>query len=109
MAPYSMDLRKRVARAWDAGMDAESVAKFHGRASAETEEQRVAALITGQPDAAPAELRGRPADARTWTMRSRHCASAASTMAQSTNAASTSAGASQPAGGATPMRRPLIF
>ena len=26
MAPYSMDLRKRVLRAWDAGMDAESVA-----------------------------------------------------------------------------------
>jgi transposase len=26
MAPYSMDLRKRVVRAWDAGMDAESVA-----------------------------------------------------------------------------------
>ena|SRR5438034_11212786 len=25
MAPYSMDLRKRVLRAWDAGMDAESV------------------------------------------------------------------------------------
>jgi hypothetical protein len=26
MAPYSMDLRQRVARAWDAGMDAETVA-----------------------------------------------------------------------------------
>src|ERR1700704_2336816 len=26
MAPYSMDLRKRVVRAWDAGLDAESVA-----------------------------------------------------------------------------------
>src|SRR5438445_6184040 len=26
MAPYSMDLRKRVVRAWDSGMDAESVA-----------------------------------------------------------------------------------
>ena len=25
MAPYSMDLRTRVARAWDAGMDAEAV------------------------------------------------------------------------------------
>ena len=24
MAPYSMDLRKRVARAWDAGVDAET-------------------------------------------------------------------------------------
>ena len=26
MAPYSIDLRKRVLRAWDSGMDAESVA-----------------------------------------------------------------------------------
>ena len=26
MAPYSMDLRKRVLRAWDSGMNAESVA-----------------------------------------------------------------------------------
>jgi transposase len=26
MAPYSMDLRKRVAKAWDAGMDADAVA-----------------------------------------------------------------------------------
>jgi hypothetical protein len=26
MAPYSIDLRKRVLRAWDAGMDADSVA-----------------------------------------------------------------------------------
>ena len=26
MAPYSMDLRKRVARAWDAGWDADTVA-----------------------------------------------------------------------------------
>jgi hypothetical protein len=26
MAPYSMDLRKRVLRAWDAGLDAEGVA-----------------------------------------------------------------------------------
>ena len=29
MAPYSMDLRKRVLRAWDAGLDAESA--DHGR------------------------------------------------------------------------------
>ena len=29
MAPYSMDLRKRVLRAWDAGVDAESVAAFY--------------------------------------------------------------------------------
>jgi len=26
MAPYSLDLRKRVVRAWDSGMDADSVA-----------------------------------------------------------------------------------
>ena len=86
MAPYSMDLRKRVARAWDAGMDAVSVAakydvsrawvnrliqrrretgslaprqqtKFRGRALAEVEERRLAALITAQPDATLAELR----------------------------------------------------
>jgi transposase len=86
MAPYSMDLRKRVARAWDAGLDAESVAakyevsrawvhrliqrrretgslgprkqtKFRGRALAEAEERRLAALITAQPDATLAELR----------------------------------------------------
>src|ERR1700682_5504545 len=86
MAPYSMDLRKRVARAWDAGMDAESVAakydvsrawvhrliqrrrgtgslaprkqtKFRRRALVEAEEQRLAALITARPDATLAELR----------------------------------------------------
>ena len=86
MAPYSMDLRKRVVRAWDAGMDAESVAakyevsrawvhrliqrrretgslaprhqtKFRGRALAEAEDRRLAALITAQPDATLAELR----------------------------------------------------
>jgi len=86
MAPYSMDLRKRVARAWDAGMNAESVAakyevsrawvhrliqrrretgslaprkqtKFRERALAEAEEQRLSALITAQPDATLAELR----------------------------------------------------
>jgi transposase len=86
MAPYSMDLRTRVARAWDAGMDAEGVAakydvsrawvhrliqrrretgslaprqqiKFRGRALAEAEEHRLAALITAQPDATLAELR----------------------------------------------------
>ncbi len=86
MAPYSMDLRKRVARAWDAGVDADTVAakydvsrawvhrliqrrretgslaarkqiKFRGRALAEAEEQRLAALITAQPDATLAELR----------------------------------------------------
>jgi transposase len=86
MAAYSMDLRQRVARAWDAGMDAESVAakydvsrawvhrliqrrretgslaprrqtKFRGRTLAEAEERRLAALITAQPDATLAELR----------------------------------------------------
>jgi len=85
MAPYSMDLRKRVVRAWDAGMDAESVAakyevsrawvhrlvqrrretgsiaprtqtKFRGRVLA-GQEARLAALITAQPDATLAELR----------------------------------------------------
>ena len=85
MAPYSMDLRKRVLRAWDAGMDAESVAakyevsrawvhrlvqrrretgsiaprkqtKFRGRVLA-GQEARLAALITAQPDATLAELR----------------------------------------------------
>ena len=85
MAPYSMDLRKRVLRAWDAGMDAESVAakyevsrawvhrlvqrrretgsmaprkqtKFRGRVLA-GQEARLAALITAQPDATLAEIR----------------------------------------------------
>src|SRR6267143_2132488 len=85
MAPYSMDLRKRVARAWDAGMDAESVAakyevsrawvhrliqrrretgslaprkqtKFRGRVLA-GQEGRLAALIAARPDATLAELR----------------------------------------------------
>jgi transposase len=85
MAPYSMDLRKRVVRAWDAGMDAESVAakyevsrawvhrlvqrrretgsiaprkqtKFRGRVLA-GQEGRLAALITAQPDATLVELR----------------------------------------------------
>jgi transposase len=86
MAPYSMDLRKRVARAWDTGLDAESVAakydvsrawvprliqrrretgslaprkqtKFRRRALVEAEEQRLAALITARPDATLTELR----------------------------------------------------
>jgi transposase len=81
-----MDLRQRVARAWDGGLDAESVAakydvsrawvhrliqrrretgslaprkqrKFRRRALAEAEEQRLAALITARPDATLAELR----------------------------------------------------
>jgi transposase len=86
MAPYSMDLRKRVARAWDAGLDADSIAakyevsrawvhrliqrrretgslaprkqtKFRRRALVEVEEQRLAALITARPDATLAELK----------------------------------------------------
>jgi transposase len=80
-----MDLRKRIVRAWDAGMDAESVAakyevsrawvhrlvqrrretgslaprkqtKFRARVLA-GQEARLAALITAQPDATLAELR----------------------------------------------------
>ncbi len=85
MAPYSMDLRKRVLKAWDAGIDAESVAakyevsrawvhrlvqrrretgsiaprkqtKFRRRVLAD-QEQRLAALIAARPDATLAELR----------------------------------------------------
>lgn len=85
MAPYSMDLRKRVVRAWDAGLDVESVAAkyevsrawvhrlvqrrretgsiaprkqttFRGRVLA-GQEARLTALITAQPDATLAELR----------------------------------------------------
>ena len=85
MAPYSMDLRERVARAWDASGDAEDVAATFGVSRAwvhrliqrrrETgslaprqqttfrarvlagQEQRLAALITAQPDLTLAELR----------------------------------------------------
>jgi transposase len=85
MAPYSIDLRKRVLRAWDSGLDAERVAakyevsrawvhrlvqrrretgsitprkqtKFRGRALAGLED-RLVALITARPDATLAELR----------------------------------------------------
>src|ERR1700704_706532 len=85
MAPYSMDLRKRVARAWDASGDAEEVAatfgvsrawvhrliqrrretgslaprqqtKFRSRVLA-GQEQRLAAVILAQPDLTLAELR----------------------------------------------------
>ena len=85
MAPYSMDLRKRVVRARDSGMDAESVAakyevslawvhrllqrrretgsiaprkqtKFRRRVLAD-QEARLAALIAARPDATLAELR----------------------------------------------------
>ena len=85
MAPYSMDLRKRVARAWDAGGDAEEIAatfevsrawvhrliqrrretgslaprpqtKFRSRVLA-GQEGRLAALIMARPDITLAELR----------------------------------------------------
>ena len=85
MAPYSMDLRKRVVRAWDSGMDAETVAakyevsrawvhrliqrrretgsiaprkqtRFRRRVLA-NQEARLAALIAARPDATLAELR----------------------------------------------------
>jgi len=85
MAPFSMDLRQRVARAWDASGDAEEVAatfgvsrafvhrliqrrretgslaprrqtKFRARVLA-GQEQRLALLITAQPDITLAELR----------------------------------------------------
>ena len=85
MAPYSLDLRKRVARAWDANPDAETIAakyevsrawvhrliqrrretgslaprrqtKFRSRVLA-GQERRLAALITARPDATLAELR----------------------------------------------------
>jgi transposase len=86
MAPYSMDLRRRVARAWDAGLDAESVAAkyevsrawvhrliqrrretgslaprtqrtFRRRVLTASEEARLVTLITARPDATLAELR----------------------------------------------------
>jgi|SRR5947209_20532453 len=85
MAPYSMDLRKRVLKAWDAGLDAESVAaryevsrawvhrlvqrrretgsivprkqtKFRPRVLA-GQEKRLAALIAARPDATLVEIR----------------------------------------------------
>ena len=85
MAPYSMDLRKRVVQAWDASGDAEEVAatfavsrswvhrivqrrretgsiaprqqtKFRSRVLA-GQEARLAALIAAQPDATLVELR----------------------------------------------------
>jgi transposase len=85
MAPYSMDLRKRVARAWDVSGDADEIAatfavsrawvhrliqrrretgslaprrqtKFRSRVLA-GQEQRLAALITAKPDITLAELR----------------------------------------------------
>src|SRR2546428_6884121 len=88
MAPYSMDLRKRVLKAWDSGIDAESVAakyevsrawvhrlvqrrretgsiaprkqtKFRSRVLA-GQEKRPAALIAARPGATLAGLRGGP-------------------------------------------------
>ena len=85
MAPYSMDLRQRVARAWDVSGDAEDVAatfgvsrawvhrliqrrretgslaprkqtKFRSRVLA-GQQERLAALITARPDATLAEIR----------------------------------------------------
>ena len=85
MAPYSMDLRQRVARAWDAGLDAETIAakyevsrawvhrlmqrrretgslaprkqtKFRHRVLAD-QEAKLRALIAARPDATLAELR----------------------------------------------------
>ena len=85
MAPYSMDLRKRVLNAWDAGLDADSVAgryevsrawvhrlvqrrretgsiaprkqtKFRPRVLA-GQEDRLAALIAARPDATLVEIR----------------------------------------------------
>lgn len=85
MAPYSMDLRQRVARAWDAGLAAEAIAgryevsrawvhrliqrrretgslrprkqtKFKGRAL-DGQESKLIALITARPDATLVELR----------------------------------------------------
>ena len=86
MAAYSMDLRQRVARAWDAAPDADAVAakydvsrawvhrliqrrretgslaprqqtKFRRCALTEAQQARLRALITAQPDATLAELR----------------------------------------------------
>ena len=85
MAPYSIDLRQRVARAWDAGLNADSIAtkyevsrawvyrlmqrrretgslapreqtKFRSRTLSADEEDRLVALITARPDATLAEL-----------------------------------------------------
>lgn len=85
MAPYSMDLRKRVAKAWDSGLEADAVAakydvsrawvhrliqrrretgslaprkqtKFRRRVLA-GQEERLAALIAARPDATLVEIR----------------------------------------------------
>jgi len=85
MAAYSLDLRKRVVRAWDTGMKPDAIAatfdvsvawiyrlaqrrretgsiaprrptKFRGRALSSDEEIRLVALVTAQPDATLTEL-----------------------------------------------------
>ena len=85
MAAYSLDLRKRVLRAWDSGLGAEAVAakyevsrawvhrlvqrrretgtieprkqtKFRRRTLSAQQEDRLVALITARPDATLAEL-----------------------------------------------------
>ncbi len=85
MASYSIDLRERVARAWDSGLTADSIAakyevsrawvyrllqrrrdtgslaprtqtKFRRRTLTADEEDRLVALITARPDATLAEL-----------------------------------------------------
>jgi transposase len=87
MAPYSMDLRKRVARAWDAHPDAAAIAatfsvsrawvhrliqrrretgslaprqqtKFRSRVLAPHDEDRLRALLEAQPDRTLRELQG---------------------------------------------------
>ena len=86
MAPYSIDLRIRVLKAWDSGLDAERVAaryevsrawvhrlvqrrretgsiaprkqtKFRSRALSLELQRRLVLLITARPDATLAELR----------------------------------------------------
>lgn len=86
MAAYSLDLRKRVLRAWDSGLDVYSVAakyevsrawvhrlvqrrretgsieprtqtKFRHRVLSLQQEDRLVALVTARPDATLAELR----------------------------------------------------
>src|SRR5688572_11593398 len=83
---YSSDLRERVARAWDAGLNADTIAekyevsrawvyrllqrrrdtgslapraqtKFRSRTLSADEEERLASLITARPDATLGELR----------------------------------------------------
>ena len=86
MAAYSLDLRKRVLRAWDSGLDVYAVAakyevsrawvhrlvqrrretgsieprkqtKFRRRVFSQQEDDRLILLITARPDATLAELR----------------------------------------------------